>query len=148
VETIWKQEGIDLNQLNEDSKKSAVGHLGIVLTKATLNSLTASMPVDERTTQPYGILHGGVSCVLAETLGSIAANCAIRNPDMIAVGQEINANHIRPVKCGKVHGTATPIHIGKSSHVWEIKITNDRNKLVCISRLTMAIITKNNKDML
>jgi 1,4-dihydroxy-2-naphthoyl-CoA hydrolase len=140
--TIWNQEQLNIEQLNEGSKNSAVTHLGIVITGSSSNTLSASMPVDERTVQPYGILHGGVSCVLAETLGSIAANCAIKEKGMIAVGQEINANHIRPASSGKVHGTASPIHIGKSSHVWEIKIINDKDKLVCISRLTLAIIKK------
>jgi 1,4-dihydroxy-2-naphthoyl-CoA hydrolase len=142
LQNIWNKENLDLEKLNEGSQNSAVSHLGIVLTKYTKDSLSAKMPVDSRTVQPYGILHGGASCVLAETLGSIAANCVLKSPEMIAVGQEINANHIRPASSGYVLGTAQAIHLGRSSQVWEIKIKNENEKLICISRLTLAIIKK------
>ena len=102
------------------------------------------MPVDHRTHQPFGILHGGASVVLAETLGSIASYLCLKDPTKEqAVGLEINANHIRSVKEGFVYGKVTPIHIGRSTHIWEIRITNQENKLVCVSRLTVAIVDAN-----
>jgi len=116
--------------------------LGIVVDRLTDNSIGGSMPVDERTKQPAGILHGGASVVLAESLGSIASNLVINPETHYAVGQSIQANHIRPGVDGHVHGTATPIHIGKKTHIWEIRIVNDAEKLVCICRLTMAILER------
>ena len=100
------------------------------------------MPVDHRTHQPYGLLHGGASCVLAETLGSIASAKVIDPEKFICVGIEINANHIRSVRSGLVTGITTPIHIGATTHVWDIKIFDEREKLICISRLTVAILKK------
>ncbi len=100
------------------------------------------MPVDNRTVQPFRILHGGASVALAETLGSIAAQMNIDQQNLVAVGLDINANHIRSVRNGFVYGETTPVHIGRSTHVWEIKITNEDDKLVCISRLTVSIIAK------
>lgn len=100
------------------------------------------MPVDERTHQPYGILHGGASVVLAESLGSVASNMIIDNAKYIGVGLEINANHLRPVSSGVVTGKCTPIHIGAKTHVWDIRVTNEKGKLVCVSRLTVAIVPK------
>ena len=100
------------------------------------------MPVDERTHQPYGILHGGASVVLAESLGSVASNLIINTDKFMGVGLEINANHLRPVKSGFVTGICKPIHIGGKTHVWEIKMYDDRSKMNCISRLTVAIIPK------
>ena len=97
------------------------------------------MPVNSKTTQPYGILHGGASCVLAETLGSIGGAFCVDINTQIVVGLEINANHLRPAKDGYVTGTARPIHIGRTTHVWDIKITNEKGDLVCISRLTLAV---------
>jgi 1,4-dihydroxy-2-naphthoyl-CoA hydrolase len=106
--------------------------------------MVAKMPVDHRTVQPFGILHGGASVVLAETLGSMASFLCIKEAGkQHAVGLEINANHIRSVKEGFVYGRVTPIHIGRSTHIWDIKITNEENKLVCISRLTVAIVDAN-----
>lgn len=119
-----------------------VEHLGIEFTAIGSNSITATMPVDERTVQPYKILHGGASVALAETLGSVAAHASIDYTKYQSVGLEINANHIRSVKTGIVTGVATPIHIGKRTHVWSIEICNDEGKLVCTSRITMAIIEK------
>ena len=97
------------------------------------------MPVNEKTRQPYGILHGGASCVLAETLGSIGGAFCVDMQTQIVVGLEINANHLRPAKDGYVIGTARPIHLGRTTHVWDIKITNEKGDLVCISRLTLAV---------
>ena len=97
------------------------------------------MPVDERTRQPYGILHGGASCLLAETVGSHASSLCIDMEKQYCVGLEINANHIRSVSEGFVYGTAKPMHLGRSTHVWEIMIRNEEGKTVCISRLTMMV---------
>jgi len=104
------------------------------------NFLKAKMTVDHRTCQPYGILHGGASAALAETLGSVASAHVVDMKRYYCVGLEINANHIRPVKEGYVYGTATPLHLGKTTHVWDIRIHDEREKLVCVSRLTVAIL--------
>ena len=117
--------------------------LGIELTELKEDALIGTMPVDQRTIQPFGILHGGASVALAETLGSIASLMIIDQELNYAVGLDINANHLRPVRSGKVRGEARAIFIGRSTHVWEIKIFDDeRNKLTCISRLTMAVLKK------
>lgn len=105
--------------------------------------LKMQMEVDSDHWQPYGVLNGGASVALAETVGSSAANMVVDVSKFAAVGQEVNANHLRSYKSGTVTGTARPIHLGKRSHVWEIKITNEEDELLCISRLTMAIIEKN-----
>jgi len=98
------------------------------------------MPVDARTWQPYGLLHGGASVTLAETLGSVGANCVVDDSRFFCVGQEINANHLRGVRSGRVTGTARPIHVGGRSQVWEIRIEDDKGRLACISRLTLAVV--------
>jgi 1,4-dihydroxy-2-naphthoyl-CoA hydrolase len=117
-------------------------YIGIEFTELGENFLKAKMPVDHRTRQPYGILHGGASCVLAETLGSIASALVIDQSKFICVGLEINANHIRSARTGHVSGITTPIHIGNSTHVWDIRIHDEQDKLICISRLTVAILPK------
>jgi len=117
-------------------------HLGIEMTDIGENYMTARMPVDHRTIQRIGILHGGASLALAETVGSIAASYCVDREQFFIVGQEINANHIRPVKSGFVHATATPLHLGKSSQVWDIKLNNDAGKLTCICRFTAAVLKK------
>ncbi len=115
--------------------------LGIEFTEIGEDFITARMPVDHRTHQPFGILHGGASVVLAESLGSVASLLCLADPiKQRAVGVEINANHIRSVKEGWVYGRATPLHIGRTTHVWDIRITNEEDKLVCVSRLTIAVI--------
>jgi 1,4-dihydroxy-2-naphthoyl-CoA hydrolase len=114
-------------------------HLGIEFTEIGEDFLRGRMPVDERTHQPYGILHGGASVALAETLGSVAAGLVIDRGKYRCVGQEINANHIRGIASGFVIGTARPVHLGRRSHVWEIRITDEQERLICISRLTMFI---------
>lgn len=119
-----------------------VGHLGIEFTKIGEDFLEATMPVDQRTTQPFGLLHGGASVTLAETMGSLASTLLVDSNKQNCVGLEINANHIKSAKSGLVVGMVKPIHIGKKTHVWEIKITNESNELVCISRLTIAVIDK------
>lgn len=128
--------------LNDLPKNHMGAFLGIQFTKVAEDTLTATMPVDERTHQPAGILHGGASVVLAETLGSIASFMVIDPEKYQAVGLEVNANHLRPVKSGLVTGICTPLHIGAKTHVWEIKIYNDKGKMNCVSRLTVAILNK------
>ncbi|WP_031525502.1 hotdog fold thioesterase [Dyadobacter crusticola] len=132
---------VSIEQLKSFSINTIADHLGIEFTEIGTDFITARMPVDSRTHQPFGILHGGASVVLAETLGSIASFLALpEGDDRQAVGLEINANHLRPVKEGFVTGKVTSIHLGKTTHIWDIRITNDQNKLVCISRLTVAIV--------
>ncbi|AUD04961.1 hotdog fold thioesterase [Spirosoma pollinicola] len=115
--------------------------LGIEFIEAGEGYLIARMPVDQRTHQPFGILHGGASVVLAETLGSVASFMLLDDPTkQRAVGLEINANHIRSVREGWVYGRCTPIHIGRTTHIWDIRITDEQGKLVCVSRLTIAVI--------
>ena len=136
---IWKRD-TDLNIINNGMKKTLAAHLGILITKIEKNSLEGIMPVKDFLKQPYGILHGGASVVLAETLGSLASNLCIEN-NYSTVGLDINANHIRAVTEGEIKGIACPMHIGKSTHVWEIKLYNFE-KITCVSRLTMAILGK------
>jgi len=137
---IWFKKDLQLSDLEPLGKANMAEHLGIEWTELGPDFLKARMPVDHRTIQPYGLLHGGASCVLAETIGSVAAAMVIDDSKFICVGLEINANHIRGVKSGFVTGTAVPIHIGSSTHVWDIKIKDEREKLVCVSRLTVAIL--------
>jgi 1,4-dihydroxy-2-naphthoyl-CoA hydrolase len=133
---------ITADQLNKLSKNTLVSHLGIEITEVGDFFLTGKMPVDERTVQPMGLLHGGASVVLAETLGSIGSNCCINQNTHYCVGLEINANHIKSAKSGWVSGKTRPVHIGKRTQVWEIRIENEQNELICISRITMAVIDK------
>lgn len=123
-----------------------VAHLGIELTELGDDFLKGTMPVDERTKQPVGLLHGGASVTLAETLGSIAANLAVDQSGFYCVGLEINANHLRAVPNGTVTGIARPVHLGRTTHVWEIKISHG-NDLICISRLTMAVLAKKENQL-
>ncbi len=127
-------------QLNDYIKNTIADFLGIEFTETGPDFLVAKMPVNERTRQSLGYLHGGVSCVLAEQIGSMAANLFLNRETHVALGLDINANHVKGVKEGFVYGKATPLHIGIRTQVWEIKITNDIGELVCISRLTMAVI--------
>lgn len=138
---IWFSE-FSPEQLNDRPKNHMGAFLDIKFTQVDEDALTATMPVDERTHQPAGILHGGASVVLAETLGSVASYMCIDPERYQAVGLEINANHLRPVKSGLVTGICKPLHIGAKTHVWEIKIYNDKGKMNCVSRITVAIINK------
>jgi len=131
-----------VEDLNGRPKNHIGGLLDIQFTEIGENFIIGTMPVDERTHQPAGILHGGASVVLAETLGSIASYMIIDPEKYVAVGLEVNANHLRPVKSGLVKGICTPIHIGAKTHIWDIKLYNDRGKMSCISRLTVAVINK------
>jgi 1,4-dihydroxy-2-naphthoyl-CoA hydrolase len=138
--SIWKK-NTELERLNATSIDTLTAHLGILYTEISDNSITGTMPVDSRTIQPYGLLHGGASVVLAETLGSVAGNLCVAD-DKICVGLEINANHLRAVKSGIVTGTAKALHLGATTQIWSVEIKNAKNKLVCISRLTLAVINK------
>jgi 1,4-dihydroxy-2-naphthoyl-CoA hydrolase len=135
------QQKATIDTLNKWSDNTLAGLLGIQITEIGEDFIVARMPVDERTRQPLGLLHGGASVALAETLGSIAATLCL-DDSRFCVGLEINANHIRSIRNGFVTGRAHPIHIGKQTHVWEIRITNESNELVCISRITMAVLEK------
>ena len=136
--SIWKQP-ITVEILSRISANTATSHLGIEFMEVGEDFLKARVPVDSRTRQPYGLLHGGVSVVLAETLGSIGA--AFASPEGYrAVGLDINANHLRAATSGWVIGTARPVHIGRTTHVWQIELRNEDDALTCISRLTMAIL--------
>jgi 1,4-dihydroxy-2-naphthoyl-CoA hydrolase len=141
---IWKTR-TTTEQLQERSKNTLAEHLGIVFLEIGDDYLKAKMPVDNRTRQPAGLLHGGASAALAETLGSVAAALCVDGEKRDIVGLEINANHIRPVHDGWVTGMTKPIHVGNSTQVWEIRIFTEDDKLVCISRLTVANIDKPNK---
>lgn len=131
-----------LEELNKINKGNMGEHLDIVYTDIGDDYLEGKMPVDNRTKQPFGLLHGGASVVLAETLGSLASQLSVDSNKQFCVGIEINANHIKGVRSGYVTGKATAIHIGKKTHVWEIKIKDEQDDLVCISRLTVAVIDK------
>jgi len=139
---IWFTDNISLDDLIVLAKNTMAEYIGIEFTGIGENFLKGRMPVDHRTNQPYGLLHGGASCALAETLGSIASALVIDRSSFICVGLEINANHIRSARQGFVTGIAIPLHLGKSTHVWDIKIYDEEQKLVCVSRLTVAIIPK------
>ncbi len=137
---IWKKSNPDLTSLSSLQQKTMAGHLGIEIIAITDDSLTARMPVDHRTLQPHGRLHGGASVALAETVGSIAANLVLDPAEFIGVGLEINANHVRPVKEGWVVATATPESLGRTTQIWSIRINDESGRLVCISRFTVAVI--------
>ncbi len=124
------------------SKGTIDEHLGIKITQVGDDYLSGTMPADKRTFQPYGIVHGGANVVLAETLGSIAGAHVIDTNSLLCLGQEVSATHLRPVSSGMITGTARPIHLGKRSHVWEIRLENDQGKLSCIAKLVLAIVPK------
>ncbi len=128
--------------LNAGSQNSLAGHLGIEFTEVGADYLRARMPVDERTRQPFGILHGGASATLAETLGSVASTLCLDLSEQYPVGLEINANHLRPVEKGYVYGTAKAVHLGRRTHVWDIEIVNEAGKPVCVSRLTVMVVNR------
>ncbi len=132
-----------VDALNAMSPGTAMAPLGIVFTEVGADYLRATMPVDERTRQPYGLLHGGASVLLAETLGSSAGMLCVDEGNIV-VGIEINANHLRGVRDGRVTGTARPLHLGRSTQVWEIRIEDDGGRLVCVSRLTLAVVARGN----
>jgi 1,4-dihydroxy-2-naphthoyl-CoA hydrolase len=133
---------LDLDKLNRNAQNCMVGHLGIEVTERCDEYICGKMPVDNRTRQPYGLLHGGASVVLAETLGSYGSGFLADLSKENVVGLEINANHVRSATEGYVYGKATIIHKGKRTHIWDIRITDEEDRLVCISRLTVAIVEK------
>ncbi|GGK67469.1 hotdog fold thioesterase [Amphritea balenae] len=137
--SIWKTE-MSVAQLQAFMKNTLVEHLGIEISEIGSDYIRATMPVDPRTHQPMGILHGGASVVLAESLGSMAAQLAAE-PGHPCVGLEINANHLASIRTGSVTGTARPVHIGRSTQVWDIRIEDDNGKAICVSRLTMSVLS-------
>src|ERR1700724_1425115 len=139
--TIWKSPR-SVEELNSGSVGTLVEHLGIRFNEIGDDFVRGTMPVDARTRQPYGLLHGGASVALAETLGSTGAAMCVDAAEYQVVGQEINANHVRAARSGLVTGTARAVHLGGRTHVWSIDILNDAQKLVCISRITMAVIKR------
>lgn len=138
---IWHKP-VDLTTWFLDRPKSIADVLGIEFTEVGDDFIKARMPVDERTRQPFGILHGGASVVLAETLGSVASNLVVDSDKFMGVGLEVNANHLRPVSQGFVTGECRPVHLGSKTHVWDIRLMDDNDKLNCICRLTVAIVPK------
>src|SRR3982751_6679467 len=139
--SIWKQT-FDLDRINSWNANSMVDYLGMRVTEIGDDFLRGTMPVDHRTKQPFGLLHGGASVALAESLGSLAGTLCLDASKEMAVGLDINANHVRAVTEGVVTGTARPLHVGRNTQVWEIRIEDERGKLVCISRLTLAIVPR------
>ena len=131
-----------IKRINESLQNTMTSAIGIEITDVRDEYICGKMPVDERTVQPFGLLHGGASVALAETLVSIAGGIRVCSNNEIVVGIEINASHLKSTQKGWVMGKAIPIRIGKKFHVWEIKITNEKNELICISRLTLAVINK------
>lgn len=140
--SIWKWNP-GLEGLEKTQAKSMSGHIGLKVIEIGPDFVRGTLPVDHRTVQPYGRLHGGANVVLAEELGSFAANMCLDPNEAFAVGLDINANHLRGVTSGHVTGTARPVHIGRSTQVWEIRIEDDKGQLACVSRLTMAVVSKN-----
>ncbi|MDX1938451.1 MAG: hotdog fold thioesterase [Flavihumibacter sp.] len=138
--SIWFKKDITLDDLKALGKNTLSEHLGMEWTEIGEDSLQMRMPVDHRTKQPYGLLHGGASVALAETLGSVGAALVVDATKFYCVGLEINANHVRSARSGFVTGIAKPQHIGASTQVWEIKIYDEREKLVCTSRITVAVL--------
>lgn len=140
--SIWFNKNLSLPDIKPLGPNTMGEHLGMEWMAVGDDFLKMRMPVDDRTKQPYGLLHGGASCALAETVGSVASHFIIDPEKFICVGLEINANHVRSARSGYVIATCTPLHIGASTHVWDIKINDDKEKLICISRLTVAILKK------
>jgi len=142
MDSIWFNKKLQLADLKQMIPATMGSHLGMEWVEIGHNFLKIKMPVDERTKQPYGLLHGGASCALAETAGSVGSHLIIDPVKFICVGLEINANHVRGVREGFVTASGTPIHIGSSTHVWDIRIKDINENLVCVSRLTVAILAK------
>jgi 1,4-dihydroxy-2-naphthoyl-CoA hydrolase len=139
--SIWFQQ-FSIDEVRSLQRDTMDVHLGIEFVRIGPDHLEARMPVDKRTMQPHGILHGGASVALAETLGSVGGSMVVDLARYLVVGQEINANHLRPAREGHVHGHARPIHLGRRSQVWAIEIVDDGQRLVCVSRLTLAVIER------
>jgi 1,4-dihydroxy-2-naphthoyl-CoA hydrolase len=142
MKSIWFKNDVDLEELQSLSSGTMAEHLEMKWEEAGNDYLRMSMPVTSKVKQPFGILHGGASCALAETIGSVASNLVLDPLTQMAVGMEINANHVRSAEHGIVYAIAKPLHIGRTSHVWDIRISNDKNQLICVSRLTVAILAR------
>lgn len=140
--SIWRQERTTIEDLNRKCKDTMAEALAMCFTEIGDDYLQIEMPVNKTTHQPYGLLHGGASAALAETVGSVASALCIDPEKQICVGIEINCNHVRGIKEGIVTATARPLHLGSSTHVWDIKITNSKEQLICVSRLTVAVLKK------
>lgn len=140
--SIWFKKNVKFADLAPFNEGTMADHLGMEWVEIGDNFIKIKMPVDQRTKQPYGLLHGGASCALAETAGSVASHLVIDSTKYSSVGLEINANHIRSVRQGFVTAVATPLHLGANTHVWDIKIYDELEKLICICRLTVAILNK------
>lgn len=141
TQTLWRRP-VAADELNALADSTMDGHLGIRFTDVGADYLRATMPVDERTRQPFGILHGGASVALAESLGSVASNLCVDAKRYQCVGIEVNANHIRAVGAGRVTGTVRPLHVGGKIHVWEIKLRDTDERLTCVARLTVAVLER------
>ena len=139
---IWFNKSLTIDDIKNFGKETMANYLDMQWVAIGENFLKLSMPVSDKTKQPYGMLHGGASCALAETVGSVASALVIDLEKFYCVGLEINANHVRSVKDGLVTGICFPLHIGKTTHVWDIKIYDEDEKLICVSRLTVAILDK------
>lgn len=139
---IWFNKDLKVDDLLPLRQNTLAEQIGLEFTEVGPDYLRGTMPVDHRTKQPYGLLHGGASCALAETLGSVASAYVVDHSKFYCVGLEINANHVRGARSGIVTGTARPLHLGASTHVWDIKIEDERGKLVCVSRLTVMIVPR------
>ena len=139
---IWFNKDLQLDEIKPLGRDTMGDYIGIEWTELGDDFIKAKMPVDHRTRQPYGLLHGGASCVLSETIGSVASAMVVDHSKFVCVGLEINANHVRSARTGFVTGIALPLHLGSNTHVWDIKIYDELEKLVCVSRLTVAIIPR------
>ncbi len=142
MQAIWKQTGVTLQQLNKQSESTMAEVLNIRFTEMGPDYLKAVMPVTYRTHQPYGLLHGGASAALAETVGSVASWLCIDPQKQLCVGMEINCNHVRGKRDGSVTATARALHLGATTHIWDIRIEDEKGSLICISRLTVALLRK------
>jgi 1,4-dihydroxy-2-naphthoyl-CoA hydrolase len=140
--SIWYKNNYTLSELNAMGNNTMAQALSMEFIEIGEDYLKLQMPVNQHTRQPYGILHGGASAALAETVGSVASSMCINNEKQICVGMEINCNHVRAKRDGIVIATASPLHLGATSHIWDIRITDENNRLICVSRLTMAILKK------
>lgn len=140
--SIWYKNNYTLSELNAMGNNTLAQVLGMKFIEIGEDYLKSRMPVTPHTHQPYGILHGGASAALAETVGSVASSMCINNEKQICVGMEINCNHVRAKREGNIIATASPLHLGATSHIWDIRITDENNRLICVSRLTMAILKK------
>ena len=139
---IWFDKKLSAEKLKSLSPGTMAAYIGIEWVEVGENFIKVKMPVDHRTIQPYGLLHGGASCTLAETIGSVSSAMVIDQTEFLCVGIEINANHVRSARKGFVTGTALPLHLGSSTHVWDIRIVDGKDQLICVSRLTVAILPR------